>query len=105
MSLYDWSQAPAWAPYAAMDLDGTAYWYEHRPAICGSEWHAEQRSRAEEIDSVWEDSLEKRPDETAKANGTKADVAPVTRDEVREMIYEALKSHRSIYDMNIGGMQ
>ena len=29
--LYDWSTAPDWAQWAAMDRNGKAYWYQSEP--------------------------------------------------------------------------
>ena len=33
MSNVDWSKAPDWAQYWAMDLDGDSFWYESAPEL------------------------------------------------------------------------
>lgn len=34
----DWSDAPEWANYLAMDNNGDWYWYEEKPEICCMSW-------------------------------------------------------------------
>lgn len=34
MSAVDWSKAPAWAKFAAMDQHGGWYWFEQKPTVC-----------------------------------------------------------------------
>lgn len=43
----DWSKAPEWATYAAMDDDGDWYWYETRPCFDTflDEWDAVNQTR------------------------------------------------------------
>lgn len=36
----DWTQAPPWARYAAMDANGTWMWYAEKPTAYISSWHA-----------------------------------------------------------------
>lgn len=66
----DWSKAPEWARYWAVDSDGTAYWYEFEPVILPGlsfeGWHpASLNSRWEETDSKvvqpWRNTLQERP--------------------------------------------
>jgi hypothetical protein len=35
---YDWSKAPDWAQWAAIDLTGVGYWYEFRPVFLMVMW-------------------------------------------------------------------
>lgn len=34
----DWTQAPPWANYAAMDLDGCWFWYSEEPGKLTETW-------------------------------------------------------------------
>jgi hypothetical protein len=38
MSRPDWSKAPDWAKYLAMDADGGWWWFEARPTMKASIW-------------------------------------------------------------------
>jgi len=33
-----WHEAPTWAMWAAMDMDGTWVWYDLEPSMEGNEW-------------------------------------------------------------------
>ena len=68
-TLYDWSKAPEWANWAAMDGDGEACWYKEKPEtdeeydIWGT---AKQYENADETITIyrsvpWDQSLEQRP--------------------------------------------
>jgi len=63
----DWSQAPEWANYWAMDEVGFAYWYEHRPKISsrhGAWGVSERHGKAPNFGGAaidWQDSLVARP--------------------------------------------
>lgn len=37
----DWTQAPSWARYAAMDANGTWMWYVDKPAPRNARWYAD----------------------------------------------------------------
>ena len=71
-TLYDWSKAPEWANWAAMDEDGDVFWFEGKPERLGrgwrdDSWYTEKRwelaRRATALyQSVpWDQSLEQRP--------------------------------------------
>lgn len=36
----DWSKAPPWANYLAMDKDGTWVWFENKPEPRSQDWAA-----------------------------------------------------------------
>ena len=66
----DWSKAPAWANYWAVDINGSAFWFDKEPEpdcnIEGDEngvWYAEARyQQDEECVLNWRESLCKRPE-------------------------------------------
>ena len=61
--MFDWTKAPKWANYVAMDESDIWYWYEYLPTLndCG-EWCAQGRIRRVKYDDVdYENSLERRP--------------------------------------------
>jgi ribosomal protein L7/L12 len=37
----DWSKAPAWTQWLAVDADGEAYWFEHEPKVVRELWDNE----------------------------------------------------------------
>jgi hypothetical protein len=61
----DWSTAPEWAEWWAVDENGCAYWYSEKPAMRGRAFYKEN------VESLvmpafnkvpeWQDSLSKRP--------------------------------------------
>jgi hypothetical protein len=56
----DWSTAPVWAKFFAIDGSGRAYWHETLPKwdVIGGEWNSEgEVARA----ATAEESLERRP--------------------------------------------
>lgn len=62
----DWSQAPEWANWWAMDLDeNQAHWYEVEPTIDAIAWIRRTRTckQAPSFDyqGNWKESLRKRP--------------------------------------------
>lgn len=63
MLTIDWSQAPEWAEYVAMDEDGEWYWFEKKPVLGSSIWRNTlgRSSFYEVIDASWRDSLQQRP--------------------------------------------
>ena len=65
-TLYDWSNAPDWANWAAMDRNGKAYWFDKKPLATGfGYWLSNKgiyRFFAYKLPSEnWENSLEQRP--------------------------------------------
>lgn len=60
----DWSTAPEWARYVAMDGNGRWYWYENRPLPGMDAWN-EQHGRLEAATATglpaWERTLAERP--------------------------------------------
>lgn len=59
----DWSQAPEWAHYAAMDEDGEWWFFEEAPRCWQAAW-VSNSGRGRRIDSgiewAWRESLVKR---------------------------------------------
>lgn len=69
-TLYDWSDAPDWAQWAATDKNGRAFWYKYRPDVSVQEepWiYTSMYKIIEENHHAvlrcvdWKDSLEQRP--------------------------------------------
>ena len=70
-TLYDWSEAPDWAQWAATDSDGSVHWYELKPYIPQAgmygedQWlpnMSEYKIACQTPPSVnWKNSLEQRP--------------------------------------------
>jgi len=60
----DWTQAPPWARYAAMDADGFWFWYASRPTALSTVWRCPQNTEFELIDLPdWTQTLTERPTE------------------------------------------
>ena len=68
-TLYDWSTAPDWANWAAMDSDGSAQYYGLRPKIqselgfwydSAKEYKSPCKARVLKVTN-WNNSLEQRP--------------------------------------------
>jgi len=61
----DWSKAPDWANWKAMDENGKWYWYEGMPRMCDSIWHnpglAQIIIGKTATDKDWTKTLEQRP--------------------------------------------
>lgn len=59
----DWSKAPEWAEYWAVNFRGHAYWYDQLPKpITSTEWDSESGVCARDQSmGNWKESLEKRP--------------------------------------------
>ena len=58
----DWKDAPEWAQYAAMDDDGTWWWYELRPSPQTHSWEGVGKHDSIVLRfSNWQDTLEERP--------------------------------------------
>lgn len=61
----DWSEAPEWAKFAAMDADGDRYWYAMQPKIAhpADDYWANigRYAKAGHTPKPWQDSLEARP--------------------------------------------
>ncbi len=66
--LPDWSTAPIWAMYRAIDSDGSAWYYGKKPLLGPLVWLWED-CRIERIGEFevedWQNSLEQRPENTA----------------------------------------
>ena len=66
-TMYNWSEAPDWAQWAATDANGIAYWYEVKPYIdnLDNRWLSNRRAVriAPSANKYvnWEESLEERP--------------------------------------------
>ena len=69
--VFDLEECPDWAQYAAVDVDGEAYWYSLKPSCVGSYWvnHGSlllikdaARAKAIVFDATdWQHSLIERP--------------------------------------------
>ena len=62
----DWTQAPPWAKYAAMDEDGCWFWYAERPRIPHPGWLptcANFKSFDHASSPDWTQTLTERPTE------------------------------------------
>lgn len=62
----DWSQAPSWTNWWAMDADGDCYWFENKPEMKSVAWLPLNASKVNEAKSFdyqgnWKESLRKRP--------------------------------------------
>ena len=62
----DWSQAPEWAGYFAMDEDGEFYYFEQSPSMTGCSWQSQSHGGVSETfnhsyTGNWQESLRKRP--------------------------------------------
>ena len=58
----DWTEAPEWAMWWAIDEDGSAYWYVAKPEPAGACWATD--SKCEYIQPTpiaWRSSLRQRP--------------------------------------------
>jgi hypothetical protein len=64
---YDWSKAPEWAQWAAIDNTGVGYWYEFRPVFLMVMWGkvegmCEYMATYSGVNTYYSsESLEKRP--------------------------------------------
>ena len=60
----DWTKAPDWANYIAMDSDCEWYWYEHKPNpihdLNVPEWYSEGRKKYA-YSTDWTNTLQERP--------------------------------------------
>jgi hypothetical protein len=67
----DWSRAPEWAQWWAMDADGNAIWFEEKPIHIDGSWETESgRSRYDPLNEQkmefgidWRCTLQQRPQE------------------------------------------
>lgn len=60
----DWKDAPEWANYLAMDVDGQWHWYEAKPETHASDngwWSVKGRMYFAGRGAAWMDTLEHRP--------------------------------------------
>ena len=63
----DWSQAPEWANWWAMDADRDCYWFENKPETMSVTWLPFDASDVKPTPSFgytgdWRESLRKRPE-------------------------------------------
>lgn len=62
----DWTQAPPWARYAAMDANGLWCWYAERPSIRHGVWWRADTGGFESFNPCpvhWTQTLTERPTE------------------------------------------
>lgn len=66
--MIDWSQAPYWAKWAAIDDDGSVWFYSKKPyAKCTGAWGMEKNGKAlPQKYPDWENSLQERPKDGEK---------------------------------------
>ena len=58
----DWSSAPEWAAWLAMDSSGEWFWYEFEPRDGGHYWSADNgRVETAFEQAYWRDTLEQKP--------------------------------------------
>lgn len=59
----DWSQAPEWAKWWAVDGDNNANWYKRKPSIDDTEFYSWKYSEAPSFNyqGDWKNSLRSRP--------------------------------------------
>jgi hypothetical protein len=57
----DWSEAPEWAQWWAMDEDREAYWFKAKPESGATVWHSDELYQYDSTLPDWEDSLTQRP--------------------------------------------
>lgn len=68
----DWTKAPTWASYAAMDATGAWYWYESEPVLAqhlGIFTSGGFRVEAVLLDTDWKESAHVRPLTEAQRRG------------------------------------
>ena len=60
-----WHEAPAWAMWAAMDRNGSWFWYDMEPSVLGDQWHYAGRT-CDIFDAPkhpdWAQSKQRRPE-------------------------------------------
>jgi ABC-type molybdenum transport system ATPase subunit/photorepair protein PhrA len=52
------SERPEWAKYKAIDLDGSAYWYENKPILTCVDWQVDGGNVMPVSKIDWKDTLE-----------------------------------------------
>ena len=82
MTELDWTEAPSWAQWFAIDGNGEAWWYEIEPYVrtkdnmwgmkfsCNREWQCEPTGTYPEAIWDWQNSLKKRPAEGGEHDRT-----------------------------------
>lgn len=59
----DWTQAPEWAKFAAMDEDGAWWWYEVEPVRGRTTWINHSRGNAQIAgETRWTETKQARPE-------------------------------------------
>lgn len=58
----DWSRAPDWAQWLAMDAEGEWYWYELEPQRGGREWVCNSGRADPTFPLSWRETLHQRPE-------------------------------------------
>lgn len=65
----EWSNAPAWANFLAMDESGHWYWYKNEPCPVDGHWRADDHGMwAEQSDREWRHTLEGRPERDGRSD-------------------------------------
>jgi hypothetical protein len=58
----DWSQAPEWANYVAMDKNGDWYWHQEKPQMLKDRFGYSNNQQFYKSTMRWRDSLQQRPE-------------------------------------------
>lgn len=61
MTKIDWSTAPEWAKYVAMDSSGEWFWFEEKPNCLSNIWLGGKSQTVRFNNSDWKDTLQERP--------------------------------------------
>lgn len=102
----DWSKAPEWANYHAIDKNGVSYWYEERPGlklnvdkwVCG-EGNCAWRDNYSEVPKgfEWQFSLTKRPKEVENMESDKITIDSNNIPCTGQMYYDPSTSQSKIF--------
>jgi hypothetical protein len=107
MTRPDWSKAPKWAQWAAMDSSGAWFWYEKEPAVMThGKGHGAFTAGGNQCEPLvfagWGDSLESRPAAAVAVLGPPA-VALPSRLRLTEKTRRAVVQGPSIDDNAVYG--
>ncbi len=58
----NWKDAPSWANYLSMDMDGDWYWYENKPSAGNIDWLSDGGLSVPFSSIEWSETLESRPE-------------------------------------------
>lgn len=63
--MVDWSKAPWWANYAAMDCNGIWYWFQNKPIATEHGYWDRNGGYVQPVldKSIWQSTLQEKPHE------------------------------------------